>query len=152
MVGSVEIGELRRGRRWTIASADGAAGLMGLSIVVDEPDRERDALTLTSSEVTDGLAGRLWRGVLSNMGSETCRGLAAEIRFLDRAGRVSGRLDARAANLPPGGGLQLEALLPSGAARLQIYALRWRTGTASIELGPFSPQPLPRPAFRTAAA
>jgi len=152
MVGSLEIRELRGGRRWTIASADGAAGLMGLSILVDEPDRERDALALTSSEVTERLASRLWRAVLTNVGLEPCRGLAAEVRFLDRAGGISARLDARAATLAPGGGLKLEAILPADAAQMQIYALRWRTGAASIELGPFSPQPLPRPAFRTAAA
>lgn len=145
MVGETEIGELRHGRRWMIASAVGVAGLMGLSIVVDEPVNERDDLVLTGSEVTGhGSGAAVWRGVLSNVGRQSCRDLAVEIRFLDRGGALVGELSARASRLEAGGRFDLEAALPEGAVSVQVYALRWRTHDASIELGSLRPQPLAR--------
>lgn len=145
MAREAEIGELRRGRRWMIASAVGVAGLMGLSIVVDEPVDEREDLVLSGGEVTrNGSGGLVWRGVLSNTAREACRDLAVEIRFLDGTGALAGELTARISRLAAGGRLDLEAALPKGAVGLQIYALRWRTRDASIELGPFASRPLAR--------
>lgn len=70
MAGEAEIGELRPGRRWMIASAVGVAGLMGLSIVVDEPVDEQNDLALTGSELTRTDSGAtVWRGMLSNLGA-----------------------------------------------------------------------------------
>lgn len=145
MAGEAEIGELRRGRRWMFASAVGVAGLMGLSIVVDEPVDEQNDLALTGSEVTGhGSGAAVWRGVLSNVSRQSCRDLAVEIRFLDRDGALVGELSARASRLEAGGRFDLEAALPEEAASLQVYALRWRTHDAIIELGPLRPQPLAR--------
>jgi len=145
MVGETEIGELRPGRRWMIASAVGVAGLMGLSIVVDEAVNERDDIVLSHSEVIDGGAGgSVWRGALTNLAADGCRDLMVEMRFLDRNGRLLGELRRRAAALGVGRRFDLEAALPSGAVDLQIYALRWRSGDASIELGPFRPRELGR--------
>lgn len=145
MAGEAEIGELRPGRRWMIASAVGVAGLMGLSIVVDEPVDEQNDLALTGSELTRTDSGAtVWRGMLSNLRAEACRDLSVEIRFLDRSGALTGELSARASRLAAGGRFDLEAALPEGAVELQVYALRWRTRDASIELGPFRPRPLAR--------
>lgn len=143
MAGEAEIGELRPGRRWMIASAVGVAGLMGLSIVVDEPVGEQNDLALTDGELLRGESGApRWRGALSNLGAEACRDLSVEIRFLDRRGALTGEVSARASWLAAGSRLDLEAALPEGAVELQLYALRWRTRDASIELGPFRPRPL----------
>ena len=145
MAGEAEIGELRRGRRWMIASAAGVAGLMGLSIVVMEAGDERNDVVLSRSEVV-GSGGRpVWRGALTNLAANGCRDLAAEIRFLDRNGRMLGELAARVAALAAGGRFDIEAALPPGATALQLYALRWRSGDASIELGPFRPRELAHP-------
>lgn len=145
MAGETEIGELRRGRRWMIASAVGVAGLMGLSIVVDEAVEERDDLVLTGGAVETGPSGeRMWRGELANVAPGPCRDLAVDIRFLDRGGRLAGELATRASRLAAGGRIALEAALPEGATALQLYALRWRTPDACIELGPFRPRPLAR--------
>ena len=143
MAGDAEIGELRPGRRWMIASAAGVAGLMGLSIVVDEPVGEQNDLALTGGELVRGDSGApVWRGMLRNLGAEPCRDLSVEIRFLDRRGALAGELSARSSRLAAGGRFDLEAALPERAVELQVYALRWRTRDVSIELGPFRPRPL----------
>lgn len=142
MAGETEIGELRRGRRWMIASAVGVAGLMGLSIVVTEAGEERNDVVLSRSEVTPTAAGARWRGALANRAPDRLRDVAVEVRFLDRGGRMLGETTARAATLAAGGRLELDAALPPGAVQLQVYALRWRTGQASLELGPFRPRAL----------
>jgi hypothetical protein len=142
MAGETEIGELRRGRRWMIASAVGVAGLMGLSIVVTEAGEERNDVVLSRSEVTQTAGGALWRGVLDNRAHDRLRDVSVEIRFLARDGRLLGEATGRTSALAAGGRLELEAALPPGAVQLQVYALRWRTGQASLELGPFRPRAL----------
>lgn len=146
MLDQAEIGGLREGRRWTIASAEGGAGLRGLSIQVDPVGTERDDLVLVPGAVRRAASGSLvWCGDLRSRARDVCRHVAVEIRLLDRCGRRVGGLEARAAQLGPGAGLALETPLDREATRLQVRLLRWRTRDIGVELGPLPPQDLPLP-------
>lgn len=134
MADGTENGGAWRGRRWAIAGVTGAQGLTGLSIQVTEFEDDGDQVVLVRNALS---AGRMWRGAFINRTDGACRDVAVEIRFHDRNGATVGAAEGRAARLEPGQTLELEAPAPAGAVGLQVRALRWRTGEASVELGPY---------------
>lgn len=142
MLDQAEIGGLREGRRWTIASAEGGAGLRGLSIRLSEAGDGRQ-LEVQPGEVIGARTGRrTWRSAVANIGGEDCLDVVCQVRFLDGSGWLTGEVCVRSPRLHAGGRLRLEAPLPAAATHLQVHTVRWRTSGASVELGPSRPQPL----------
>lgn len=142
MLDQVEIGGLRRGRRWTISSAPSGAGLRGLSITVAEAG-DAGELVLVPGLVALSAAGvRIWRGALANTSASPCRDVLVRLGFLDAQGRRVADLGARSGRLDAGDELPLETRLPSAAVDLRVEVIRWRTPDALVDLGPLRPQRL----------
>lgn len=97
-----------------------------------------EILALVRNEVVTDLAdSRTWAGSFVNTNDATLRDVAVTVDFLDTQGRVVGKVDAKAAELPYGARLDLQAPLPPEAIRLRIYSVQWRMGRTAALMGPF---------------
>ena len=139
-------GGLRRWRRRAIATWVGLAALaftaFAAMFVMAATD-PTDNIALSRNKVVRTLAGeRVWRGTLWNHSDSLYTDLDAVVLFLDRDGRPVGQARGAARRLDPGEGFHLEARLPAGASRMQIYQMRWTTeGRHRAVLGPYHPWP-----------
>lgn len=86
---------------------------------------------------------RAWHGIFWNHSDSLYTDLDAIVLFLDADGRPVGQAGGSAARLDPGEVFHVRAKLPPGAAKLQLYRMRWTTngGKAKAKLGPFRPWP-----------
>ncbi len=86
-----------------------------------------EILALVRNEVvTDAAGQRIWAGSFVNTNGRTLRDVAVTVDLLDSQNRTVGKAEAEAAELTFGMRLDLQAPLPSGAARMRIYSVQWR--------------------------
>ena len=89
--------------------------------------QDDEILALVRNEVvTDAAGQRTWAGSFVNTNSRTLRGVAVTVDLLDSQNRTVAKAEAEAAELPFGTRLNLQAPLPSDAARLRVYSVQWR--------------------------
>ncbi len=124
---------------WALLAATPLLPLAFVALVVIHSADEN--IPLTRNELAEVNGQTLWRGAFSNPTDSEYRELAAIIRFLDAADQPVGEARAEAAVLAPGTRMELEAALPAGAVRMQMYSLQWRTGERNTGrlFGPFRP-------------
>ncbi len=124
---------------WALLAATPLLPLAFVALVVIHSADEN--IPLTRNELVEVNGQTLWRGAFSNPTDSEYRELAATIRFLDAANQPVGEARTEAAVLLPGRRMELEAPLPEGAVRMQMYSLQWRTGELNTGrlFGPFRP-------------
>ena len=124
---------------WTLLAATPLLPLLFIALVVVHSADENIPLNQNELVQRDGVT--LWQGAFNNPTDSEYRELAATIRFLNAENRPVGEVRGAAAVLRPGEQLRLEAPLPVGAVRMQMYSLQWRTGELNTGrlLGPFQP-------------
>jgi hypothetical protein len=121
---------------WKVLSALSLLALLVMWYMVVHQDDE--ILALIRNEVVANAEGqRTWAGSFVNTNDRTLRDVAVTVDFLDSHDRTVGKVDAEAAELPFGAGLDLQAALPPDAARLRIHSVRWRMGQSAVLMGPF---------------
>ena len=100
--------------------------------------QDDEILALIRNEVvTSPAGGRIWEGTFVNTNSRTLSDVAVIVDFLDGQNQAVGRTEAEADELKEGDRLELRAQLPSDAARLRIYSVRWRMDRRGAMMGPF---------------
>ena len=145
-------GEDRAGKRWrrsAIAGWTSAATLIAAPLAamfVMAATAADENVVVSRNEIVRTAPGqRTWRGSFFNQTGNVYTDVSAVILFLDGQGVPVGQATGRAARLGPGESLDMRATLPPGAARMQMYALRWRLGDAQpVALGPYAPWPFGR--------
>jgi hypothetical protein len=137
---------LRKWRRraiatWILMGLLAVLALMTMFVMAATDDD--DNIALSRNEVVQApTGGRIWRGTFWNHTDSLYTDLDAIILFVDSDGRPVGQAQGAAAKLDPGEVFHLESPLPAGAARMQVYRLRWRReGGPRAALGPYQPRP-----------
>lgn len=135
---------VRRWRRWALVGWANVAALILLPLAamfVMAATDDDDNMAFTRNEVVRTASGeRIWRGRIWNHTDSLYTGLDAIILFLDKEGVPVGNATGAAARLDPGEYFNLEAPLPPGAVRMQMYRLRWAgRGGGSVAVGPWRP-------------
>ena len=132
-------------RRWRKLAWAGAAVVILLPLAVifvlaaTSPDEN---IVLSRNEVVHQSSGeRLWRGTYWNHSDSLYTDLDVVILFIDKEGKPVGQARGEAARLDPGEVFHLQAKLPSDAAQIRMYQLRWTSYGNSVVLGPFPPWP-----------
>ncbi len=100
---------------------------------------DTDNIALSRNEVVRTSFGeRMWRGTMWNHTDSLYTNLDTVVLFLDSEGKPVGQARGSAPRLDPGEMFHLESKLPTQAARMQIYQLRW-TGPSggNAVLGPY---------------
>jgi hypothetical protein len=119
-----------------------AALLFGrLAVGLSNNDAEHDFPLTRNEVVTDGGGNRTWHGAFLNITGDEYREVEAVIRFLDGNNRPVGDVRREVARLGTRESLPLEAPLPQGAVRMQVYSLQRRTGPLNLGklFGPYRP-------------
>jgi hypothetical protein len=100
--------------------------------------QDDEILALVRNEVVEDASGqRAWAGSFVNTNDRPLRDVAVTVDLLDSQDRPIGKAEARAAELPFGARLELQAPLPPGSARLRIQSVQWRMGRKGVLMGPF---------------
>lgn len=100
--------------------------------------QDDEILALVRNEVlTDAANQRIWAGSFVNTNDSTLRDVAVTVNFLDSGNGIVGKVEAKAAELPFRGRLDLQAPLPASAVRLRIYSVQWRMDGHAALMGPF---------------
>lgn len=122
-------------RRWLFAALVLAPILVMWFRVVHQDD---EILALVRNEaLADANGQRAWSGSFANTNDRTLRDVAVSVDFLDSQNQTVGTTSARAAELPFGARLDLQAMLPASAARIRIHSVEWRMGRKTAVMGPF---------------
>jgi hypothetical protein len=102
---------------------------------------DTDNIALSRNQVVRTASGeRIWKGTFWNHTDSLYTRLDAVVLFVDKDGKPVGQARGGAPRLNPGEVFHLQAPLPADAARMQVYQLRWSTGTNGplVSLGPTS--------------
>jgi hypothetical protein len=137
--------QARRWRRRAIATWAGIAALgaaMVLTTFVLGATDPTENIALSRNQLVSAPAGqRIWRGTFWNHSDSLYTDLDAVVLFLDGAGKPVGQARGGADRFDPGEIFHLSAPLPAGAARMQVYQLRWTSGDHRAVLGPYRSWP-----------
>ena len=96
--------------------------------------QDDEILALIRNDVVMSPTGqRTWEGTFVNTNDRTLRDVAVTVSFLDNQDRTVGRAEAEAAELPFSTRLDLNAPLPSDAARLRIHSVQWRVDRTATD-------------------
>lgn len=132
---------LRTTRGFTFIAGIIVLPLLILFIVAATDDGEN--IVLTRNEVIESPSGALrWHATMTNRTDSVYRDIDVRFHFLDRDERPLGQASGSAARLEPGEQFAINAPLPDGAERIQVYSLEWKTADVARRLGPYAPWPL----------
>jgi hypothetical protein len=146
MTEDLEIERLRRWRRRAIATWAGLAALITVSLAamfVMAATDPTENIALSRNQVERSSSGeRIWRGTFWNHSDSLYTDVDAVVLFLDKDGKPVGQARGAADRLDPGETFHVEAPLPEEAERMQIYQMRWTSGSRHrAVLGPYRSWP-----------